>query len=539
MDAFQIKRAHLRLGCLTEQQVRGIGQVTSLDIFQNNTRNFAENGLFSTEIFGKVGSEERLTRMGIIDTKTRILHPRIFKYLTMLKQMYKGILSGKVYAKFDEKEKDFVLADQLSGETGYYFFLKHWEKIKFKRTSSSLRDAKIENTEKYKDKALIRFIPVYPAGLRDLEVDINGGTDQHEINDFYRAILRTAGTLGSISDLDSPIIDKARYSLQISINELHDYLLNVAIKGKGSFAAAKFGRRKIRHGTRNVMVAVSTGVKHLDDPNNFGPNQTQISLYQSMKASLPLMIHYLNKVYLSRIFNESSAWLVDPKTMQRKEVRLSPKTVDKWMTSEGIAKLINNFENIELRNNVIKVEGCYLGLVYRNENHVRLMFEIDEIPADKADLKPYVYPLTYGELFYLIGNNYLGGLPVDNTRYPIEAEGSIYPSYNYVMTTSGASEVTIVDEMFEPTKMVLPQYPNLETNVWHDAVGPHPTRVPDMGGDYDGDQINNNICLSNEAIEETKHYLDSMNAHIDPNNKMIATPLTDIPVRVIFNLTSR
>lgn len=43
--------------------------------------------------------------------------------------------------------------------------------------------------------------------------------------------------------------------------------------------------------------------------------------------------------------------------------------------------------------------------------------------------------------------------------------------------------------------------------------------------------------MSEESKEATKEYLGSIKSHIDVNNRMMGSPLTDIPVRVIFNLT--
>jgi hypothetical protein len=234
----------------------------------------------------------------------------------------------------------------MNGETGYFFFLKHWKDIKFTRTNSRQRDNRIKIIKKNMDVALQERLPVMPAGLRELEVDENGGIDQHEINDFYRTLIRVSNTLSTISDLNSPIIDKARFALQMAYNELHDYIMGNTIKGKGSFFSSKFGRRKLRYGTRNVWTACSVAVKHLDDPTNIGPNDTVVGLYQAMKATEPLMIHHLNNGYLNKIFRgDGSVWLIDPKTLNRVECSLTPKSIDKWTTVTGLTKLINQFEN--------------------------------------------------------------------------------------------------------------------------------------------------------------------------------------------------
>lgn len=530
--------AYIRIANYPKEMFRLVGQVKVLDVFQNNTRDFHDEGLFSTTIFGRVGSAERIKRMGYIDFKVPVFHPRIFNHLCSLKALYKGIMSGKEYAYWDDRAKDFVKSDQMEGETGYYFFLKHWKDIRFTRTGSGQRDHRIKIIKNNLENALQERLPVMPAGLRELEVDENGGIDQHEINDYYRVLIRVSNTLSTINDLDSPIIDKARFALQLAYNELHDYIMTNTIKGKGSFFPAKFGRRKLRYGTRNVWTACSVAVQHLDDPTNIGPDDTVVGLFQAMKATEPLMIHHLNSGYLNKIFRgDGSVWLLDPKTLNRVECTLTPKSIDKWTTTAGLTKLINQFENPRLRNKPIKIEGKYLGLVYKRNGRYKLMVSMDEIPQDRQEDKSYVYPLTYGELFFILISRYNRALPADITRYPIEGSGSMYPSYGYIYTTTDPLRMIELDEAWVDTPIITAHYPNTESNKWFDSMAPHPTHVPEAGGDYDGDTGNYNVSYSEESKEAVFGYLNSMQAHVNANGDLIGNPFTDIPIKVIYNLS--
>ena len=84
----KMEPAKLRILPTPKEKFRMVGQVTALDTFQNNTRDFHESGLFSTTLFGRVGSPERLTRMAYIDIYIPIFHPRIFGHLCSLKQRH-------------------------------------------------------------------------------------------------------------------------------------------------------------------------------------------------------------------------------------------------------------------------------------------------------------------------------------------------------------------------------------------------------------------------------------------------------------------
>ena len=71
VDLLTIKPEHLKF----------LGEVTSLAVYESNSRVFDKNGLFSESIFGIVGTQERMTKAGYIDLKIPIIHPFDFKQL--------------------------------------------------------------------------------------------------------------------------------------------------------------------------------------------------------------------------------------------------------------------------------------------------------------------------------------------------------------------------------------------------------------------------------------------------------------------------
>jgi hypothetical protein len=152
---------------------------TSLDTFQGATKDFHEDGLYSTLTFGPIGTERRDETFSYIDLGVEILSPVIALTLFELKQLYREVMSGTRWAIWDDEQKDFLPAsptDKGAG-TGYNFFVQKWQQITPKRTESLIRQQSIELIEKFRDIALSRFVIVLPAGLRDLEVGSNGRND--------------------------------------------------------------------------------------------------------------------------------------------------------------------------------------------------------------------------------------------------------------------------------------------------------------------------------------------------------------------------
>ena len=156
-----------------ERTLAKLKPVTTADIFDGMSKNFHNDGLYSTVIFGKVGDEMRKRLFAFIDIKLSVFHPIIYKSLVSLKKMYGEILNGKLFAVWDDEIKDFVKSTPMDGETGFEFFMRHWTEIEFQRRPSDIREENIKLVEKYR-KELSASTPskvvVLPAGLRDFEV---------------------------------------------------------------------------------------------------------------------------------------------------------------------------------------------------------------------------------------------------------------------------------------------------------------------------------------------------------------------------------
>jgi hypothetical protein len=89
------------------------GEVTSTFIKQTGSLEFDAEGLFSETIFGEITSPMRLIRFGYITLNTTIIHPRIYRAIVRLKQLYKEIMNRSSYSIWDNKDKDFVRADEI------------------------------------------------------------------------------------------------------------------------------------------------------------------------------------------------------------------------------------------------------------------------------------------------------------------------------------------------------------------------------------------------------------------------------------------
>lgn len=525
---------------LTSQKLQAIRPVTVLDHFDGGTTNFHDDGLFSLLTFGRVGSPERDLRFSYINCKIDIFHPLMYKELTMLKALYKGIMAGKAYALWDEKESDFVAADPTTGETGFYFFLKYWKKIKFKRTGSDIRDDRIAFVEKYKEKGMTDKVLVLPAGLRDLMFDETGRAKEGEVNELYRKLLSISNAINASSSSAGDLLDNSRVSLQNAFNAIYEYFESL-IRGKGGFQQERWGSRRIFNGTRNVITAMKTSPKYIGAKNSPSHNNTVLGLYQTLKGTLPVSKHLILNGFLKTVFNsaESAAMLVNPSSLRRVRVTVPPKVVDRWTTTSGIESVINSFENFDMRLKPIMVEDHYIGLVYRGpDNTFKLFGDITELPEELD--KEHVHPISLCELLYLSGYRRWNTLGIFPTRYPVAGVGSIYPSIPYVVTTTKSEMRRELGEDWKPIEddsYVAPEYPTFENASFSETMAVHPSRIGGLTADYDGDMCSANYVYTDEAVNEVHERLKKAAAYVDPQGGLLASPYYETVQRVLVVMT--
>ena len=534
--ARQLAPVYFKLMHLTPERLRVLKPVTVLDIYTNNTESFHPNGLFSIEIFGRVGSDDRDIRFSFIDLKTDIFHPLYYKELVRLKRLYGEIISGTSYAIFDDKEKDFIPANEITGKTGYSFFLENWKKVVFKDTGSQIRRERINFLTKYRDVSTTQYILVLPAGLRDLEIGSDGRTQEGEVNAFYRKLIGISNSIITKGLRDQELLNTARCAAQGAFNNIYAYF-NRLISGKHGFIMGLWAARNIEHGTRSVITGVSASNATLGNPSNIGTNSTVVGIFQLMKAIQPVVIHALLTGYISQVFVENStlAHLVDKKTFKRSNIQLDSLTVDKWMTSPGLAKQIDYFEDRSLRAKPIIVKDHYLGLVYKDDKYFKLFGDIDELPDgfNKANVKP----ITYIELFYLSYFDKWNTTPGFVTRYPITGTGSIYPSIAYLKTTETTYDLEELGEDWQPTGRRAISYPNLINPTYVDSIGTAQSRIGGLGADFDGDTASFNAVYTKDAVKEINDYLNSPAAYLSSKDGLVNSPTIDPVKRVIKNMT--
>lgn len=527
---------------LTAEKLKLLRPVTSPDVYDQVTGNFHENGLFSVLTFGRVGDELRDQKFSYIDMHLNVLHPTIYRALVQLRSLYRDIMGGTAYAIWSAAESDFVPANEMTGETGYAFFLKHWRKIKFKPSKSPVRTERIKMIEKYLAVATTKNILVMPAGLRDFVIDASGRGTQDEINDVYRRILGASKVIvGADGAETSPLYDNSRRSLQSGFNDVYDTILGM-ITGKKGFIQEKFGSRRIFNGTRNVISAMDTSTADLDGVQAPDYTDTILGLFQVIKGALPVTINLLRNGWLGEVFSvggsATTAKLVDIKTLKSEHVDLPSDTRDRWITIEGLEKIIESYRIVENRHRPIIIEGRYLGLIYKGPDMTfRIFGDIGELP-EGFDRK-YVEPITLVELLYLSGYRKWNTLKTIVTRYPVIGIGSTYPSTIYTKTSIVGEMRYELDREWQRMgdEYMTLEFPTRLPNAFVDSQVIHPSRLAGLDADFDGDTASSTLVYTSEAIAEIDKLLNSREAFLDPRGGFRASCNVTTVQLVLRNMT--
>ena len=470
---------------IDDQHAFMMGEVTSLAIFESNSQVFDEHGLFSTTIFGPVGSTLRLEKPGYIDLKIPILHPLVYKRLISLNANFDKILSGKMKARFDPDTATFI--EDSSGGTGYEFFMQYIQYVDFKENASRERRDKIALVRAYSipEYRIQRYF-VIPAGLRDYGIDAKGRPTQDEINDLYRKMIATVNMIrnSTVKPDEYAQYYIVRYKLQNIAYDIFMYIKNL-IEGKKGFIQGKWASRAIMDGTRNVITANTSTVKDLRDTRYVGYNHTSVGIYQYVKAIQSLAMHHVHKRFILGAMNPytNNVKVIDSKTMKTTVKTVAPKIKDAWLTRAGLTSIFNKFEQDVTKSDYAKIGDDYIALIDDQKDKIFVIKDTNNVPngANLANARP----ITYTELVYISIYDTVADARCLVTRYPVTGTGSIYPSRVYLKTTMVGREV---DCYVDDEVLHLTEYP-IDGQRFLNSVSPGFAHLGRLGADFDGDSV--------------------------------------------------
>lgn len=483
MASFVDKLFNVDFLTIKPEQLRDMQEVTSLAIYESNSKVYDPKGLFSETIFGQRDTALRFIKPGYIDLKMNILHPFAYKILIGLDPIFDKVASGKVKASFNNELK--TLIEDPKGETGFDFFMRTLPKIEFDTRNTKSRSVAIEVVKKaIRPENLIRYFYVLPAGMRDIEEDSKGRPTQDEINDIYSKMIMAVNGIRNNTIRDDKLaqFDPYRYRVQLIAMDIFFYIKNL-IDGKRGFMQSKWASRGIMDGTRNVLTALPNVVSDLKDPNKISFNDTTVGLYQFVKSILPLAIFNVNKYFIFGVATPASnnVTVIDSKTMKTTFKSVSSKDKEAWTTAQGLNNIFNKLKQDVIKNDYAKMANDYIALVEDKGKEIYVIKDTNNIPPGVNVSK--LRPITYGELIYISVAKVSKEAKSTVTRYPVINLGSIYPSGVYLKSTVIGRRVKVY---IDNEIMDLPEYP-VDGEKFMGSISASTSHLGKLGADYDGD----------------------------------------------------
>ena len=483
MASFVDKLFNVDFLTIKPEQLRDMQEVTSLAIYESNSKVYDPKGLFSETIFGQRDTALRFIKPGYIDLKMNILHPFAYKILIGLDPIFDKVASGKVKASFNNELK--TLVEDSKGETGFDFFMRTLPKIEFDTRNTKSRSVSIEVVKKaLRPENLIRYFYVLPAGMRDIEEDSKGRPTQDEINDIYSKMIMAVNGIRNNTIREDKLaqFDPYRYRVQLIAMDIFFYIKNL-IDGKRGFMQSKWASRGIMDGTRNVLTALPNVVSDLKDPNKISFNDTTVGLYQFVKSILPLAIFNVNKYFIFGVATPASnnVTVIDSKTMKTTFKSVSSKDKEAWTTAQGLNNIFNKLKQDVIKNDYAKVGNDYIALVEDKGKEIYVIKDTNNIPPGVNVSK--LRPITYGELIYISVAKVSKEAKSTVTRYPVINLGSIYPSGVYLKSTVIGRRVKVY---IDNEVMDLPEYP-VDGEKFMGSISASTSHLGKLGADYDGD----------------------------------------------------
>ena len=527
---------NLNLLVPTTDLLARVPRITSTETYDGAKTQLHDKGLFSTVLFGGIGTDTRDYTFGYIKLNTKILHPLVCDWLKKIKRLHEGIWNGTAYAIFDEQAGEFIEADVESGQTGYHFFVSHLPKLKLKRNKSIKRGVVVDNLEKYRDKYFLENHLVLPAGLRDLQIEQSGKVTEDEINEYYRNLIRLSNSLENLPKKESPEYDQIRRNMQLNANQIYEYIKGI-LSGKKGFILAKWSSRKIHLASRNVLSIQDPSPAVLGAKNSYTVDTIVEGIFQVMVSNKSSVVSLVRQFpIIQHAFPTISGYanLVDPATLVSKQVQVEDEQIQRWTTIEGIEKLIEGFEKTSVRHIPAMVNGHYLGLIYHDDKKYQILKDITELPEGWD--KHHVYPLTYMDIFYLSIQETLGKTQAQVTRYPITGDGSIYIGEIYMKTTTKG--LTLREYIGgEKSENIVYEYPNYQSLTYVQTTAPSSTRLGGLGADSDGDTLSANPVLTEEARRQNQLLAGKASSIIGLGGKLDYDIGFEIATRAIKGMT--
>lgn len=387
-----------------------------------------EDGLFSYDIFGLIGTPERKTNIGWINLKDKYLNPVAYKALKDLDRNIESCIQGSEYFKVEKGQ----LVQDDNGDTGLSFLYEVYDQLKFRKNESRTRSEKIDmlkNTDKQRifiDKWL-----VIPAFYRDFNPNESSGEiqDTEEVNNMYASIIRAVDSISFNSF--GFIANATKYNIQNLIFQIYQKFTSGELSGKTGMMQKRILGKTVDNSTRSVISSPKI------NSNKWNEMQIQFGeLGVPLTQLITLFLPFFNKYITDFIELHKDAFMG------------ATGSDDKELTLEEVYEQFDDKNIKNMLEYFIKDPNERFSPIYVNDRegkkHKVKLFN-DTLGRD----------FTVIDLLYLASTEICEDKHVVYSRYPIENFLNVAPAKIKILTTVDTIDEVILDDI------VLKDYPKV------------------------------------------------------------------------------
>ena len=227
-------------------------------------------GLFSEEIFGRVGSPPRKTTFGYVDLNVHIIHPEVWDMIIGLNPAIGKIATGKKRYFINEQGDFEESPNQFVGLSGIKDLIDNWDKLNLSLVGKK-HPENVKFLKKNREKIFIDKMLILPAGIRDIQqskLTSKKMVTSSEINRFYDELLQQTKAIDkSIFEfLDAETIKNIVGAVQRKVLEINVWIRE-RLKGKGGLIRGGLLRKTVDYsGRANIVGDPSLKVGYIGLP---------------------------------------------------------------------------------------------------------------------------------------------------------------------------------------------------------------------------------------------------------------------------------
>ena len=431
------------------------------------------DGLLSLEIFGST-SRERKETYAYISLHDYFIHPFAYKMITRLDRRIDSIVKGT--KKFVITEQGELVEDEEKGKTGCAWLYQNWNKIKFKKNESNVRNERVSLIEAYsRDVLFVQEWIVIPPFYRDVNFQNvgDGKLSHNDLTDLYAKLLRYANQIQASSEFDF-VVNATKTKVQETLVEIYDYFKQKMHKKHGLIRKSLLGK-SVDYGVRAVIAAPEfTGNTY--DQNIVSFHYCAVPVSMICTLFFPFMLHELRNFFKEQY--EALGYRIEDLSQYNSKLSGSADLddFDFYYNEEYLKKMMDVFTR-SYDNRFKKVE-----IPLKQKQKFEIYYKIR---LEKEDGTEIIRDMTYTDVLFICANRAAADKHVFLTRYPVENHLGSIPSKLNVSSTVQTERMIYNGKLYE-------YYPKVDFNMspvdvstyFYDVLKLSNVLLKKFGGDY-------------------------------------------------------